>query len=174
MHPPCVWHSVHKQWSSCQGKTVITGGLDALEFIGKKTMDVIAEGDPGFKKTKGLMIRNSTLSQVRRAGSRRWRCISLLWGWLSGSFFSPCLRLPDRCWGRRSSVKSCRRRRRRRASLTRRRWLTMGCCLTSFRACRTWRPWRFCLDRASRRCTFTFNNYCLFNDHSFVINASVF
>lgn len=48
------------------GKTVITGGLDALEFIGKKTMDVIAEGDPGFKKTKGLMIRNSTLSQILR------------------------------------------------------------------------------------------------------------
>lgn len=52
-----------------QGKTVITGGLDALEFIGKKTMDVIAEGDPGFKKTKGLMIRNSTLSQVGRPAS---------------------------------------------------------------------------------------------------------
>ena len=49
---------------SSQGKTMITGGLDALEFIGKKTMDVIAEGDPGFKKTKGLMNRNSTLSQV--------------------------------------------------------------------------------------------------------------
>ncbi|KAA0720338.1 Protein FAM114A2 [Triplophysa tibetana] len=48
------------------GKTVISGGLDALEFIGKKTMDVIAEGDPGFKKTKGLMNRNSTLSQVLR------------------------------------------------------------------------------------------------------------
>lgn len=48
---------------------MITGGLDALEFIGKKTMDVIAEGDPGFKKTKGLMIRNSTLSQVGRPGS---------------------------------------------------------------------------------------------------------
>ena len=43
---------------------MITGGLDALEFIGKKTMDVIAEGDPGFKRTKGLMNRNSTLSQV--------------------------------------------------------------------------------------------------------------
>lgn len=51
-------------WASSQGKTVITGGLDALEFIGKKTMDVIAEGDPGFKKTKGLMRRNATLSQV--------------------------------------------------------------------------------------------------------------
>ncbi|KAF5913264.1 hypothetical protein HPG69_016880 [Diceros bicornis minor] len=45
------------------GKSVISGGLDALEFIGKKTMDVIAEGDPGFKRTKGLMNRNSTLSQ---------------------------------------------------------------------------------------------------------------
>lgn len=53
------------------GKTVITGGLDALEFIGKKTMDVIAEGDPGFKKTKGLMIRNSTLSQVLREAKER-------------------------------------------------------------------------------------------------------
>lgn len=50
--------------SDSQGKSVISGGLDALEFIGKKTMDVIAEGDPGFKKTKGLMNRNSTLSQV--------------------------------------------------------------------------------------------------------------
>lgn len=27
-------------------------------------MDVIAEGDPGFKRTKGLMNRNATLSQV--------------------------------------------------------------------------------------------------------------
>uniref|UniRef100_F7C6V7 Family with sequence similarity 114 member A2 n=1 Tax=Ornithorhynchus anatinus TaxID=9258 RepID=F7C6V7_ORNAN len=53
------------------GKSVITGGLDALEFIGKKTMDVIAEGDPGFKKTKGLMIRNSTLSQVLREAKEK-------------------------------------------------------------------------------------------------------
>ncbi|XP_070700303.1 protein FAM114A2 isoform X2 [Pempheris klunzingeri] len=53
------------------GKTVITGGLDALGFIGKKTMDVIAEGDPGFKKTKGLMNRNSTLSQVLREAKER-------------------------------------------------------------------------------------------------------
>lgn len=53
------------------GKTVITGGLDALEFIGKKTMDVIAEGDPGFKKTKGLMSRNATLSQVLREAKER-------------------------------------------------------------------------------------------------------
>uniref|UniRef100_A0A3Q4BF06 Uncharacterized protein n=1 Tax=Mola mola TaxID=94237 RepID=A0A3Q4BF06_MOLML len=53
------------------GKTVITGGLDALEFIGKKTMDVIAEGDPGFKKTKRLMITNTTLSQVLREAKER-------------------------------------------------------------------------------------------------------
>ncbi|XP_055667931.1 protein FAM114A2 isoform X1 [Falco peregrinus] len=53
------------------GKSVISGGLDALEFIGKKTMDVIAEGDPGFKKTKGLMNRNSTLSQVLREAKEK-------------------------------------------------------------------------------------------------------
>ncbi|XP_068134437.1 protein FAM114A2 [Hyperolius riggenbachi] len=53
------------------GKTVLSGGLDALEFIGKKTMDVIAEGDPGFKKTKGLMNRNTTLSHVLREAKER-------------------------------------------------------------------------------------------------------
>nr|XP_020652619.1 protein FAM114A2 isoform X2 [Pogona vitticeps] len=53
------------------GKTVISGSLDALEFIGKKTMDVIAEGDPGFKRTKGLMNRNSTLSQILREAKER-------------------------------------------------------------------------------------------------------
>ncbi|KAK2501365.1 hypothetical protein MC885_017555 [Smutsia gigantea] len=53
------------------GKSVISGGLDALEFIGKKTMDVIAEGDPGFKRTKGLMYRNSTLSQALREAKEK-------------------------------------------------------------------------------------------------------
>uniref|UniRef100_A0A8C7HW32 Family with sequence similarity 114 member A2 n=1 Tax=Oncorhynchus kisutch TaxID=8019 RepID=A0A8C7HW32_ONCKI len=53
------------------GKTVLTGGLDALEFIGKKTMDVIAEGDPGYKKTKGLMNRTNTLSRVLREAKER-------------------------------------------------------------------------------------------------------
>ncbi|XP_006894810.1 PREDICTED: LOW QUALITY PROTEIN: protein FAM114A2 [Elephantulus edwardii] len=57
--------------SEMHGKSVISGGLDALEFIGKKTMDVIAEGDPGFKKTKGLMHRNSTLSQVLREAKEK-------------------------------------------------------------------------------------------------------
>ncbi|GCB69694.1 hypothetical protein scyTo_0001105 [Scyliorhinus torazame] len=53
------------------GKTVLSGGLDALEFIGKKTMDVIAEGDPGFKKTRGLMYRTTTLSQVLREAKEK-------------------------------------------------------------------------------------------------------
>ncbi|RXM37169.1 Protein NOXP20 [Acipenser ruthenus] len=48
------------------GKSVITGGLGALEFIGKKTMNVLAESDPGFKKTKILMQRTVTLSQMLR------------------------------------------------------------------------------------------------------------
>lgn len=49
-----------------QGKSVLTGGLDALEFIGRKTMTVLAESDPGFKKTKILMQKTVSLSQVRR------------------------------------------------------------------------------------------------------------
>lgn len=53
------------------GKSMISGGLDALEFIGKKTMDVIAEGDPGFRRTKGLMHRSSTLSQVLREAKEK-------------------------------------------------------------------------------------------------------
>uniref|UniRef100_A0A8C9QL21 Family with sequence similarity 114 member A2 n=1 Tax=Spermophilus dauricus TaxID=99837 RepID=A0A8C9QL21_SPEDA len=57
--------------TAVQSTSVISGGLDALEFIGKKTMDVIAEGDPGFKRTKGLMNRNSTLSQVLREAKEK-------------------------------------------------------------------------------------------------------
>ncbi|KAL6032115.1 hypothetical protein STEG23_011070, partial [Scotinomys teguina] len=45
------------------GKSVLSGGLDALEFIGKKTMNVLAESDPGFKRTKTLMERTVSLSQ---------------------------------------------------------------------------------------------------------------
>ncbi|XP_069857886.1 protein FAM114A2-like [Dipodomys merriami] len=50
--------------SSPTGKDIISGGLDAFKFIVKKTIDVIAEGDPVFKMTKDLMNWNSTLSQV--------------------------------------------------------------------------------------------------------------
>ncbi|XP_064419446.1 protein NOXP20 isoform X3 [Latimeria chalumnae] len=53
------------------GKTVLTGGLDALEFIGKKTMNVLAESDPGFKRTKNLMERTVTLSQILREAKEK-------------------------------------------------------------------------------------------------------
>eukprot|EP00079_Xenopus_tropicalis_P012097 XP_002938704.2 PREDICTED: protein NOXP20 isoform X1 [Xenopus tropicalis] len=53
------------------GKTVLTGGLDALEFIGKKTMNVLAESDPGFKRTKILMERTASLSQMLREAKEK-------------------------------------------------------------------------------------------------------
>ena len=43
------------------GEKVLGGGLNVLESIGKKTYDVIAEGDHGLKET----LRNKpNLSQV--------------------------------------------------------------------------------------------------------------
>ncbi|XP_048364672.1 protein NOXP20 [Sphaerodactylus townsendi] len=53
------------------GKSVLTGGLGALEFIGKKTMIVLAESDPGFKKTKTLMERTVSLSQLLREAKEK-------------------------------------------------------------------------------------------------------
>ncbi|XP_047654662.1 protein NOXP20 isoform X1 [Phacochoerus africanus] len=53
------------------GKSVLTGGLDALEFIGKKTMNVLAENDPGFKRTKTLMERTVSLSQMLREAKEK-------------------------------------------------------------------------------------------------------
>ncbi|XP_060633807.2 protein NOXP20 isoform X1 [Anolis sagrei] len=53
------------------GKSVLTGGLGALEFIGKKTMNVLAENDPGFKKTKILMERTVSLSQLLREAKEK-------------------------------------------------------------------------------------------------------
>ncbi|XP_058049813.1 protein NOXP20 isoform X2 [Ahaetulla prasina] len=53
------------------GKSVLTGGLGALEFIGKKTMNVLAESDPGFKKTKTLMERTVSLSQMLREAKEK-------------------------------------------------------------------------------------------------------
>uniref|UniRef100_A0A1A7WAK5 Family with sequence similarity 114, member A1 n=1 Tax=Iconisemion striatum TaxID=60296 RepID=A0A1A7WAK5_9TELE len=55
------------------GKTVISGGLDALEFIGKKTMTVLAESDPGFKKTKTLMQKTASLSQMLKEAKEKER-----------------------------------------------------------------------------------------------------
>ncbi|XP_020847505.1 protein NOXP20 isoform X1 [Phascolarctos cinereus] len=53
------------------GKSVLSGGLDALEFIGKKTMNVLAESDPGFKRTKILMERTVSLSQMLREAKEK-------------------------------------------------------------------------------------------------------
>ncbi|XP_032393690.1 protein NOXP20 isoform X2 [Etheostoma spectabile] len=55
------------------GKSVISGGLDALEFIGKKTMTVLAETDPGFKKTKTLMQKTVSLSQMLKEAKEKER-----------------------------------------------------------------------------------------------------
>ncbi|KAG9342447.1 hypothetical protein JZ751_016449 [Albula glossodonta] len=55
------------------GKSVLTGGLDALEFIGKKTMTVLAESDPGFKRTKTLMQRTVSLSQMLKEAKEKER-----------------------------------------------------------------------------------------------------
>eukprot|EP00112_Aurelia_sp_Birch-Aquarium-sp1_P008039 Seg1880.5 transcript_id=Seg1880.5/GoldUCD/mRNA.D3Y31 product="Protein FAM114A2" protein_id=Seg1880.5/GoldUCD/D3Y31 len=43
------------------GKEIVTGSLDALEFVGKKTFDAISHGDPAFRKRRGM-----TLSQALR------------------------------------------------------------------------------------------------------------
>lgn len=48
---------------------VISGGLDTLETIGKKTMEVLQEGDPGLKKKRAFFLNESDkpiLSQVLR------------------------------------------------------------------------------------------------------------
>nr|CAD7261612.1 unnamed protein product [Timema shepardi] len=46
------------------GTKVITGGLDTLETIGKKTMEVLQEGDPGLKRKRALFSDKVELSQV--------------------------------------------------------------------------------------------------------------
>eukprot|EP00794_Sanderia_malayensis_P007326 gene7326-8144_t len=47
------------------GKELVSGSLDALEFVGKKTMDVIAKSDPGFRD------KGTTLSQALREAKER-------------------------------------------------------------------------------------------------------
>lgn len=42
-----------------------------MEFIGKKTMNVLAESDPGFKRTKTLMERTVSLSQMLREAKEK-------------------------------------------------------------------------------------------------------
>lgn len=48
---------------------IISGGLDTLETVGKKTLEVLQEGDPGLRKKRALFFQNSekiNLSNVRK------------------------------------------------------------------------------------------------------------
>ncbi|XP_075235099.1 protein FAM114A2 [Lycorma delicatula] len=48
---------------------VISGGLDTLETLGKKTMEVLQEGDPGLRKKRALFFQDDdrpVLSQILR------------------------------------------------------------------------------------------------------------
>lgn len=51
------------------GSKVITGGLDTLEVIGKKTMEVLQDGDPGLKKKRAFFLNDEekpNLSHILR------------------------------------------------------------------------------------------------------------
>lgn len=50
------------------GLNLVSNSLDVLEGLGKKTMEVVGEKDPGFQKTKAVLtgrINQPVLSQVR-------------------------------------------------------------------------------------------------------------
>lgn len=52
----------------------MSGGLDTLEAIGKKTMEVLQEGDPGLKKKRAFFINESdkpNLSQILREAKEK-------------------------------------------------------------------------------------------------------
>lgn len=52
----------------------MTGGLDTLEAIGKKTMEVLQDGDPGLKKKRAFFMNEPekpNLSQILREAKER-------------------------------------------------------------------------------------------------------
>lgn len=56
------------------GTRVISSGLDTLETIGKKTMEVLQEGDPGLKKKRAFLQINQekpVLSQLLREAKEK-------------------------------------------------------------------------------------------------------
>lgn len=56
---------------SLLGSSVINRGLDTLETLGKKTMEVLQEGDPGLKKKRAMLFADQdkpVLSQVITCG----------------------------------------------------------------------------------------------------------
>lgn len=48
------------------GSKVIMGGLDTLEFIGKKTIDILTEGDPGLRNKRAAFSGAANLSEMLR------------------------------------------------------------------------------------------------------------
>ncbi|GFS64800.1 protein FAM114A2 [Trichonephila inaurata madagascariensis] len=48
------------------GSKVVFGGLDALEFIGKKTIDILTEGDPGLRNKRAAFSGAANLSEMLR------------------------------------------------------------------------------------------------------------
>lgn len=56
------------------GSKVMSGGLDTLEAIGKKTMEVLQEGDPGLKKKRAFFLNEGdkpNLSQILREAKEK-------------------------------------------------------------------------------------------------------
>lgn len=56
------------------GSKVMTGGLDTLEAIGKKTMEVLQDGDPGLKKKRAFFMNEPekpNLSQILREAKEK-------------------------------------------------------------------------------------------------------
>ncbi|XP_026824082.1 protein FAM114A2 isoform X2 [Ooceraea biroi] len=65
--------SITKLVESTSNK-VMTGGLDTLEAIGKKTMEVLQEGDPGLKKKRAFFMNEPEkpiLSQILREAKEK-------------------------------------------------------------------------------------------------------
>ncbi|GFY14724.1 protein FAM114A2 [Trichonephila clavipes] len=57
------------------GSKVVFGGLDALEFIGKKTIDILTEGDPGLRNKRAAFSGAANLSEMLEASepvSAKW------------------------------------------------------------------------------------------------------
>ncbi|GFT56637.1 protein FAM114A2 [Nephila pilipes] len=48
------------------GSKVIMGGLDTLEFIGKKTINILTEGDPGLRNKRAAFSGAANLSEMLR------------------------------------------------------------------------------------------------------------
>lgn len=53
------------------GSKVIMGGLDTLELIGKKTFDILTEGDPGLRKKRSYFANNNSLSEILKEAKEK-------------------------------------------------------------------------------------------------------